>query len=92
MNFATLVLLLAGACCAAEVPVWHVAPDGNDKWSGTLARPNAAKSDGPLASLAAARDASRKRAGVPRRIVLAEGRLFLENTLDLDARDAKLAI
>ena len=28
-----------------------VAPGGNDSWSGTLAAPNAADSDGPFASL-----------------------------------------
>ena len=44
--------------------VLHVAPGGNDAWSGRLSAPNAAKSDGPLATPAAARDAVRKlRAG-----------------------------
>ncbi len=38
---------------------YHVAPDGNDAWSGRLARPNGARSDGPFASLARARDALR---------------------------------
>jgi hypothetical protein len=38
----------------------HVAPNGNDAWSGTLEQPNATRSDGPLASLTGARDAIRK--------------------------------
>jgi len=38
----------------------HVAPNGNDQWSGALAEPNQAQTDGPLASLAGARDAARK--------------------------------
>lgn len=38
----------------------YVAPNGNDAWSGKLAKPNAQKSDGPLASLTGARDAVRK--------------------------------
>jgi hypothetical protein len=38
---------------------FYVAPDGNDAWSGLLPRPNADRSDGPVASLAGARDAVR---------------------------------
>ncbi|OGV68834.1 MAG: hypothetical protein A3K19_01755 [Lentisphaerae bacterium RIFOXYB12_FULL_65_16] len=41
-----------------------VATNGNDAWSGKLAAPNAARTDGPLATLAGARDAVRRgRAG-----------------------------
>lgn len=38
----------------------HVSPDGSDAWSGKLERPNAAKTNGPVASLTGARDAVRK--------------------------------
>lgn len=38
----------------------YVSPEGKDAWSGTLVKPNAARTDGPLASLAGARDAIRK--------------------------------
>lgn len=38
----------------------YVAPQGRDTWSGTLAVPNAAKTDGPLASMTGARDAVRR--------------------------------
>ena len=38
---------------------WHVATNGNDTWSGTLAEPNTGGTDGPFASLARARDAIR---------------------------------
>ncbi len=34
----------------------HVAPGGDDHWSGALTRPNAARTDGPLATLKGARD------------------------------------
>src|SRR5271157_1356824 len=34
----------------------HVSPGGDDHWSGALARPNAARTDGPLATLEGARD------------------------------------
>lgn len=57
---------------------FHVAPDGNDAWSGRLERPNAARTDGPVASLAGARDAVRrwrKQQSTPEpvRVVVAEG-------------------
>lgn len=38
----------------------YVSPVGNDTWSGAIASPNKAKTDGPLVSLPAARDAVRK--------------------------------
>ena len=38
----------------------YVSPKGRDTWSGTLAAPNGARTDGPLASLEGARDAVRK--------------------------------
>lgn len=40
--------------------LFHVAPDGNDLWTGRLAYPNADRTDGPLASLEGARDAIRR--------------------------------
>ena len=50
---------------AAQPVQVFVAANGNDAWSGRLATPNANKSDGPLASLPAARDVIRglKKAG-----------------------------
>ena len=44
------VVALATAVHAAD---FHVAPNGNDAWSGRLAEPNAAKTDGPLAGVPA---------------------------------------
>ncbi|MBB3267268.1 parallel beta-helix repeat protein [Azospirillum sp. OGB3] len=40
-------------------PAFFVATNGNDKWSGKLAAPNANGTDGPKATLTAARDAMR---------------------------------
>jgi hypothetical protein len=51
---------------AAQAPappaatILHVAPDGNDTWTGKSAAPNANRSDGPLATLEGARDAVRR--------------------------------
>lgn len=56
----TRLLLLAGLSLSAQALTLHVAPGGSDAWSGRLAQANADKSDGPLASLAGARDAIRK--------------------------------
>ncbi len=39
--------------------VLYVSPAGNDAWSGKLAEPNSAKTDGPFATLVRARDAIR---------------------------------
>ncbi|MBI5386758.1 MAG: right-handed parallel beta-helix repeat-containing protein [Verrucomicrobia bacterium] len=52
-------LLLLGslaATAAADSLVLHVATNGHDGWSGKLASPNTARTDGPLASLTGARD------------------------------------
>jgi len=38
----------------------YISPDGSDSWSGKLSRPNSARTDGPLVSLAGARDAVRR--------------------------------
>ncbi|MBK9137996.1 MAG: right-handed parallel beta-helix repeat-containing protein [Verrucomicrobia bacterium] len=71
----------------------HVAPDGNDQWSGRLRRPNQERTDGPLASLSAARDAARRlRAAfgrpVPINILVQGGRYRLNEPLILDPRDS----
>ena len=50
------LLFIALALPAEE---WIVAPDGNDQWSGKQRTPNAAKTDGPFATLARAQVAVR---------------------------------
>ena len=42
----------------------YVSPSGDDRWSGTLSEPNAARNDGPLATPRAARDSVRKARGI----------------------------
>ncbi len=39
---------------------FYVAPNGSDNWSGTLAEPNQAKTDGPFATIGRAKEAIRK--------------------------------
>jgi len=95
----------ASSCCAAAclglawVPAraldLHVAPDGNDTWSGQLARPNTARTDGPLATLTGARDALRRLrvsgavapAG-PVRVLVADGVYPVTGPLVIEARDS----
>lgn len=44
----------------AAAPTFHVATNGNDRWSGRLPAPNRDKTDGPFATVARARDAVRE--------------------------------
>jgi len=58
---------------------YYVSPSGNDAWSGRLPAPNANRTDGPVLTLARARDLARARrqhdpGGVAAAIVLREGR------------------
>ena len=78
----TLMLfgLIAGGIVpgtAAEPPTWKVSVTGED---------------GPLTTLEAAIEASRKEAGKDRRIVLGPGRHYVEKPVTLDQRDSGLTI
>ena len=85
--FGVLVL----AVRAADMTL-YVAPGGNDAWSGRLAEANAARTDGPLATIAAARDAVRRRrpprARARATVVLRGGSHSLRETLVLTAQDS----
>ena len=82
-------LLLASFAAPAHSEntlVLHVSPDGNAAWSGQLTKPNAGKTDGPLVSLAGARDAIRKlkaQSAVtkPIRVLVADGLYSLTEPL-----------
>lgn len=68
----------------------HVTAEGNDAWSGRLAAANADRTDGPLASPRAARDAVRRlrNAGMAAdEVVLHAGRYELVEPLRLEAAD-----
>ena len=88
----TMILGVLSMCANAQTPTWNVSPDGNDGWSGQLTAPNAEGTDGPLASLATAMEASRRQAGQPRRIVLSGGRYYVDKPIVLDSRDSGLTI
>lgn len=71
-----LLLLATTLAYPADIkPTVYVSPVGSDRWSGKLPAPNAAKSDGPVATLERARDLVRelKRAkGLPNRGLVVE--------------------
>lgn len=74
----------------------HVAPDGDDGWSGGLRRPNATRTDGPLATLPEAlrrSRAERAEGGDPTavRIVLQQGTYRLREPLDVLPSDGGTA-
>ncbi len=54
-----LAMLVSSSANGSEPSRLHVSVSGKDTWSGRLAGPNPDGSDGPLASLEAARDAIR---------------------------------
>lgn len=89
--------LLTASLGSMVSSVWattlYIAPNGNDSWSGTLEKPNDAKTDGPLASLQGARDSIRKRkANGPLteavHVVIADGTYTLTEPFDLTPQDS----
>ncbi|MCD6352371.1 MAG: right-handed parallel beta-helix repeat-containing protein [Armatimonadetes bacterium] len=73
--------------------VFYVAPDGNDRWSGTKPRPLANGSDGPFATLEGARNALRELKAseglsAPVEVRLRGGTYFLRRPFVLRAQDS----
>lgn len=85
----TMAALLPPPASAID---FHLAPGGNDAWSGKAPQPNADRSDGPVATLAGARDAVRKHRAAhgraePVRVVIANGTYFLSEAFTLSPED-----
>lgn len=97
----TIVRILALAHLAAwsvavAAETFHVSPNGRDSWSGALKAPNAAGTDGPLATLTGARNAVRrlKARGPlknPVKVVIAGGVYPLPAPFVLTPQDSGLA-
>ena len=92
-----IVLVSAVVCtlsaCATAATV-YVSPAGNNQWSGSIARPNAQGTDGPVATLDRARDILRQRkpsAPEERRVVIADGRYQLLQPFVLTPDDSGVA-
>jgi parallel beta-helix repeat protein len=78
---------------AASKATFYVATNGSDDWSGKLAEPNAAKSDGPFATLERARNAGREQKGKQATnqaitVMVRGGKYFLERTFTLGQQDS----
>ena len=82
-----LVLLAATAVSGSEL---YVATNGNDEWSGRLAEPNAAGTDGPFATPVRARDEARKQRadGKPVKVLVRGGTYFLKSPFVLEPEDS----
>jgi len=95
-----LVLVATGVldAWAARAPIppnltLFVATNGNDAWSGRLAAPAPDGADGPLATLAGARDRVRrlraeKQVTLPVDVFFREGRYPLERTVEFEIADS----
>jgi len=85
------VLLVLSEGAVAET--LYVSPEGNDGWAGNFVRPNADRSDGPLASLPGARDAVRKRKATgqlskPLNVSIADGTYRLMQPVSFGPEDS----
>ena len=86
-------LLVPAQKAGAQADLLFVAVNGNDSWSGRLPQPNKSRTEGPFATLGAARRAARKQeAGGPQKIVMQAGWYFFDQTLALDNGDSGLTI
>jgi len=95
-------LKLRLVCCVLFSSVWiqqalalnlYVSPNGNDRWSGRLEQVNAAKTDGPAASLAGARDTIRRLKSEgpitePVRVIVSDGTYRLTEPFVLTPQDS----
>ena len=88
------VTLFVSVAQGAEKTAFYVATSGNDAWSGKLAQPNAAQSDGPFATIERARDAVRvmkRSGGLPQggiAVEILEGRYELSKPVELTSEDS----
>jgi hypothetical protein len=80
-----LLLALFGTVVAAEAAPpradFFIATNGNDAWSGTLAAPNKAKTDGPFATVARAQKALREKKTGTKQVLIRGGFYSLDAPL-----------
>jgi len=88
---AALILATASRSLAAtnDTPAFYLSPQGNDHWSGKLAQPNAARTDGPFATFARAQEALRELGGVAgtRTVAIRGGTYRLADPITLMPQD-----
>jgi parallel beta-helix repeat protein len=93
-----IALVTSPSVCGVRSPLsaqeltLYVAPDGNDAWSGTLAKPQG--DDGPLASITRARDAVRQwkaepgHSELPATVQIRGGTYYLPETITFTPADS----
>lgn len=87
------IVVLFSAARWADAETFYVSPAGDDRWSGRIARANAPRTDGPLASLTGARDKIRKLKeggdlAEPVRVLVAGGSYTLSEPFTLSPQDS----
>ncbi|SFJ07896.1 right-handed parallel beta-helix repeat-containing protein [Planctomicrobium piriforme] len=92
LAMACALFVVSASLCTAAENRFYVATDGNDQWTGKLSAANAAKSDGPFATLARARDAVRQQKSTSPTdsfLVLIRGGVYsVPSTLVLNEQDS----
>ena len=89
-----MLAALFGAHAWGAPAAFHVSPEGNDTWTGQIAAPNEAGTDGPFASVARAQEAVRALNAQGRlpedgaEIVFQPGDYFLDTPVDLKTEDS----
>jgi hypothetical protein len=72
---------------------FFVAPNGSDSWSGRKPVPNASRTDGPFATIAAACNAAQEIGTIrPRKVIIQSGLYFLNEPLVLTDKDSRLTV
>lgn len=89
----SVMTALAQARIPADTAYIYVAPNGRDSWSGGIPAPNAARTDGPLATMAGARNLIRRRKSRlgelrPMRALFASGSYALTEPVILGPEDS----
>lgn len=98
VTYSLLILMAIGtfavsANIASGIATFHVAPNGNDSWSSRQSKPDADRTDGPLATLAAGCAAARQLGTeASQRIVLQAGEYFFDEPVVLTEEDSGLTI
>ncbi len=88
-----VVLLWCSLSVGAATTTIHVAPNGNDGWSGALAAPNAGGTDGPKATMAGAREGVRARGkdSPGARVLIQQGEYFITEAITFGPEDGGTA-
>ncbi len=84
----TVTVSAPGTAAGSGTPALYVSTSGNDAWSGRLAQPNAAGTDGPLASLQAAQKRMEASAGTTKTTYVEGGNYDLSQQISLTSADS----